>query len=261
MGKLLEIRNLYIQFENGCDTVRAVNGVNLDICDSEIVALVGESGSGKTVCALSIAGILPANAKISRGQIYFKGNNLLEYSEKKLQALRGKEISYIFQEASASLNPVLTIGEQIRETITLHQNKSAKEAKSIASQLIEMVKLPARENILGSYPHQLSGGMNQRVMIAIALAMRPALLIADEPTTALDVTIEAQIIELILTLRKDFGYAILFITHNLNLAAKIARRIAIMYKGEIAQIGSPDEIFNNPTHKHTAELVNSIIRL
>ena len=257
MDNLLEIRGLEVRFGD----IAAVDGADLDIADGEILALVGESGSGKTVTALSITKILPEDARIAEGKILFKGRDLLQCREEELEEIRGKEISYIFQEAGASLNPVLPIGRQIQEAIILHQKKSRKEAADIAFTLLEMVKLRHPLDILKSYPHQLSGGMNQRVMIAIALAMKPKLLIADEPTTALDVTIESEIIRLLLELKKTLGFSILFITHNLRLVGKFADQVAIMYRGKIVEKAKTQDIFSNPKHKHTEDLINSIIRL
>ncbi|MEK6567608.1 MAG: ABC transporter ATP-binding protein [Candidatus Omnitrophota bacterium] len=262
MNKLLEIRNLSIRFCLQHQIVQAVERVDLDIFEDEILALVGESGSGKTMTALSVTGILPQSAKITGGEVIFQGRDLLKTAERDLEAIRGKEISYIFQEAQASLNPVLPIGRQIQESIILHhQAKDKKEALNIAGHLLELVRLPHPQRILRSYPHQLSGGMNQRVMIALGLSCRPKLLIADEPTSSLDVTVEAQIIRMLLELKEKLRFSILFITHNLALAERFASRVAIMFKGKIVEEGLTKDIFSAPQHPHTQELINSIIRL
>ena len=261
MNKILELRNLHIHFRQHHQIVRAVEGVNLDIYEREILALVGESGSGKTVTALSITGLLPENAQITSGEIIFQEQDLLKINQKTLEALRGKEISYIFQEAAASLNPVLTIGRQIQETVMLHQDLNKQEAYDLGLELLQSVGLLKPQNILKSYPHQLSGGMNQRVMIAMSLSSGPRLLIADEPTTALDVTVEAEVIRMLLELKKKMEFSILFITHNLALVKEFASRIAIMYKGKIVEEATTEDIFSSPGHPHTRELISSIIRL
>ena len=236
--------------------------VDLDLFENEILALVGESGSGKTMTALSITKILPQSATITEGKVIFQGRDLLKTAERDLEAIRGKEISYIFQEAQASLNPVLSIGRQIQESVILHhQAKDKKQALSMSEDLLKLVRLPHPERILRSYPHQLSGGMNQRVMIALGLSSGPKLLIADEPTSSLDVTVEAQIIRMLLELKEQLRFSILFITHNLALAERFASRIAIMFKGKIVEAGLTKDIFSAPKHPHTRELINSIIRL
>jgi len=262
MNKLLEIKNLSIRFCRQHRTVQAVEKVDLDLFENEILALVGESGSGKTMTALSITKILPQSATITEGKVIFQGRDLLKTAERDLEAIRGKEISYIFQEAQASLNPVLSIGRQIQESVILHhQAKDKKEALNMAEDLLKLVRLPHPERILRSYPHQLSGGMNQRVMIALGLSSGPKLLIADEPTSSLDVTVEAQIIRMLLELKEQLRFSILFITHNLALAERFASRIAIMFKGRIVEAGLTKDIFSAPKHPHTRELINSIIRL
>ena len=233
----------------------------MDIAEGEIVALVGESGSGKTITALSITRILPKTAQIISGEVIFQNQDLLKVSDTQIEAIRGRDISYIFQEASASLNPVLTIGRQITESIMLHQKKDKNEARELALDLLKLVHLRHPETIFKSYPHQLSGGMNQRVMISIALSSRPKLLIADEPTTALDVTIEKEIIRVLLELKEKLNYSILFITHNLALIQEFAHKIAIMYKGRIVETAAPKTIFSSAQHPHTQELISSVIRL
>ena len=262
MNKLLEIKNLSIRFCRQHRTVQAVEKVDLDLFENEILALVGESGSGKTMTALSITKILPQSATITEGKVIFQGRDLLKTAERDLEAIRGKEISYIFQEAQASLNPVLSIGRQIQESVILHhQAKDKKQALSMAEDLLRLVRLPHPERILRSYPHQLSGGMNQRVMIALGLSSGPKLLIADEPTSSLDVTVEAQIIRMLLELKEQLRFSILFITHNLALAERFASRIAIMFKGKIVEAGLTKDIFSAPQHPHTKELIRSIIRV
>ena len=261
MNSLLEIKNLHIHFIRASQTVKAVEGVDLAIGEGEILALVGESGSGKTMTGLSITRILPKSARIISGQIFFQNKDLFKVSKQEIESIRGKEISYIFQEAAASLNPVLTIGKQLQETIMLHQEVNGSRALDLAADFLRLAHLAGPKEILSSYSHQLSGGMNQRVMIALALSSRPKLLIADEPTTALDATIEAQVIRELLELKDKLNFGILFITHNLALVEKFAHRIAIMYKGRIAEAGSVREIFNNPRHPHTRDLISSIVRL
>ena len=260
-NNLLEIKNLHIHFRQQNKLIRAVEGVSLDIGEGEIVGLVGESGSGKTLTALTITRILPKTAEIVSGEIIFQNQDLLRVNESRIEAIRGRDISYIFQEASASLNPVLPIGRQISEGIMLHQNKTKKEARDLALDLLRLVRLKRPEDIVKSYPHQLSGGMNQRVMIAIALSSKPKLLIADEPTTALDVTIEKEIMRVLLELQAQLNYSILFITHNVALVQEFAHRIAIMYKGKIVENAERETIFSSPLHEHTKELISAIIRL
>lgn len=280
MNKILEIKNLHIHFKHHHQTVnpvrnysatredrfvsngvKAVEGVDLDIYEGEILALVGQSGSGKTVTGLSITRILPQSAEIISGEIIFQGQDLLKAGQARINAIRGRDISYIFQEAAASLNPVLAIGRQVTESIMLHQNKTKKEAWDLALDALTQARLSRPESIMRSYPHQLSGGMNQRVMIAMAICVRPRLLIADEPTTALDVTVEAEVIAELLALKEKFNFSILFITHNLSLVEKFAHRVAIMYKGRVVEQGASRRIFASPAHPHTRELIDSIIRV
>lgn len=261
MNKILEIKNLHIHFRHHHQTVKAVEGVGLDIYEGEILALVGQSGSGKSVMALSITRILPPSAEIISGEVIFQNQDLLKAGPARIDAVRGRDISYIFQEAAASLNPVLTIGRQITESIILHQGKTRKEAWDLALDALMQVRLSRPESIMQSYPHQLSGGMNQRVMIAMALSSRPKLLIADEPTTALDVTVEAEVIRELLELKKRLNFSILFITHNLSLVERFAQRIAIMHNGRVVEQGASRQIFASPAHPHTRELIDSIIRI
>lgn len=256
MNDLLEIRDLRVCFSavNG-NSACVVNGLNLDIKTNETLCLAGESGSGKTITAMSITGILPRHAKIISGQIKYNGRDLLKLNNKELEGIRGSQIAYVFQEPASFLNPVFTIGNQIMEAITLHQDKNRSQAKTEALALLDLVGLKDPERIFLSYPHQLSGGMNQRAFIAMALACSPRLLIADEPTTSLDVTVEAQILKLLLALKEKIGFSLLFITHNLSIAKKIADRICIMHKGTIVEEGTVQSIFNSAQHFHTRELI------
>ncbi|MBI4708410.1 MAG: ABC transporter ATP-binding protein [Candidatus Omnitrophica bacterium] len=257
MENLLEIKNLKVDFFVNKKLVPVIDGVSFCINKDEVLVLAGESGSGKTLSALSITKILPHNAIITSGSIKFSGSDLLVMDEKQLVDIRGREIAYIFQEPTSYLNPVFTIGDQITEVIMLHQNKNKESAIEEAKELLSLVKIKEPKRVLFDYPHQLSGGMNQRVFLAMALACRPRLLIADEPTTALDVTIEAQILQLLLELKKTMGFSLLFITHNLSIAKRIANRICIMHKGKIVEEGSVEKIFDAPEHFHTRELINA----
>lgn len=257
MDKLLEIKNLKVSFYLDNKTLAAVKGTNLEIANGQVLVLAGESGSGKTITALSIAKILPANARVDDGEIIFEGRDLLKMDEKSLSKIRGKEIAYIFQEPTAYLNPVYTIGNQITEAIILHQDKNKKEAAKETLELLGRVRIQDPERVSLDYPHQLSGGMNQRALIAMALACKPKLLIADEPTTSLDVTIEAEILKLLMELKKELKFSLLFITHNLSIAKKIADKVSIMYKGEIVEEGACESIFRSPKHFHTKELINA----
>lgn len=261
MNKILEIKNLHIHFRHHHQTVKAAEGVDLDIYEGEILALVGQSGSGKTVTGLSVTKILPPSAEIISGEVFFQNQDLLKAGPARIDAIRGRDISYIFQEAAASLNPVLTIGRQITESIILHQGKTKKEAWDLALDALMQARLSRPESIMRNYPHQLSGGMNQRVMIAMAICARPKLLIADEPTTALDVTVEAEVIAELLELKERLNFSILFITHNLALVEKFAQRVAIMHKGRVVEQGVSKQIFASPAHPHTRELINSIVRI
>lgn len=257
MAEFLEIKNLKVDFYLEKGVISAVDGVYLNIRQNETVVLAGESGSGKTITALSITKLLPANAKIEEGSVIFNGRDIATLSMKQLTALRGKEIAYIFQEPTSYLNPVFTIGDQITETISLHQNKNKKQAFNEALELLKLVNINNPRKTMFDYPHQLSGGMNQRALIAMAIACKPKLLIADEPTTSLDVTIEAQVLELLMDLKKQLGFSLLFITHNLSIAKKIADRVYIMYKGKIVEEGLKEEIFYKQTHFHTKELIQA----
>ncbi len=258
---LLKVHNLHVWFRKKKETIPAVNGVSFSIAQDDTLGLVGESGSGKTITALAILGLVPPPGEIIKGEILFLGQNLLFLPPKRWQQLRGKEISIIFQDPMTSLNPVFTIGEQIAEVFTHHFEYSAKEAKIKAIELLKKVGIPAAESRLNTYPHQLSGGLRQRVMIAIALAAQPKLLIADEPTTALDVTVQAQILELMLNLKRQMGMSILFISHDLTVVAQVVRRIAVMYAGKITEMANTEELFKNPLHPYTQGLLNAIPRI
>jgi len=257
MDNLLEIRDLKVNFYLEKQVITAVEEVNLYIKSGEVLLLVGESGSGKTVTSLAITRIIPANARIISGRAVFEGQDLLSLDEGQLRRVRGAKIAYIFQEPTSFLNPVYSIGNQISEVIMLHQNKSHNQARKIAEELLSLVKIKEPERVLFDYPHQLSGGMNQRVFLAMALACRPRLLIADEPTTALDVTTEAEILQLLLDLKGKMGFSLLFITHSLSIAKRIADRICVMYKGRVVDEGSQEKIFLHPGHFHTKELIEA----
>jgi ABC-type dipeptide/oligopeptide/nickel transport system ATPase component len=255
MEKLLVVKNLKVDFQLDDRVIHAVEGVDLRVDRNETVVLAGESGSGKTITALALTRILPRNARIVSGEVLLEGKNILDLEESQLSLIRGARIAYIFQEPTSYLNPVYTIGEQITEVIILHQDKLRKEAREQAKRLLEAVQISEVDRVFSSYPHQLSGGMNQRVFIAMSLACKPDLLICDEPTTSLDVTIEAQILKLLIRLKKELGFSLLFITHNLAIANKIASRIYVMYQGKIVEEGLTSEIFNSPKHFHTRELI------
>ena len=254
---LLEVRGLDISFRSAEGTVKVVYDLHFKLEEADVFGLVGESGCGKTLTALSIMGILPQNFFAS-GEVIFKGRNLLGLESESMRRLRGKELSMIFQEPSTSLNPVLTVGYQVAEVLKTHMGLSKEEAMAHARELLAAVKIPSPEIRIKEYPHQLSGGMRQRVMIAMAIACKPSLLIADEPTTALDVTIQAQILELLQGLREDIKMAILLITHDLGIIAENAQRVAIMYAGRIMELLDVYELFNNPRHPYTIGLLESL---
>lgn len=258
---MLEIKNLKVEFHLENQIITAVSGAQLDIKQNEVVVLAGESGSGKTVTALSICKILPRNAHIVSGSINFAGREMLTLNESELIKMRGKDIAYIFQEPVSYLNPVYTIGDQIMEAIRLHQGKIRKEAYEEAINLLKKVRIWESKRVFQSYPHQLSGGMNQRAFIAMSLACNPKLLIADEPTTSLDVTIEKEILDLLLDLKNKLKFSLLFITHNLSIAQKIAERIFVMYKGKIVEEGNLEDIFKSAQHFHTRELLSAYERI
>ena len=257
---LLEIKNLQLDFGSKEKAVRAVDGVSLAIDAGETLCLVGESGCGKSVTALSIAKLVPSPpAYYSGGEILLEGRDVLRMTKTELQKIRGGVVSYIFQEPSASLNPVFRVGNQIKESLKLHRPRKATDAEVV--RLLKLVNIPSPESRMRDYPHQLSGGMQQRVMIAMAIASEPRLLIADEPTTALDVTIQAQILELLLDLKKRLGMAMLLITHNLGIVSDIADRLAVMYAGQIVELAPAADLLRRPFHPYTRALMNSVPKL
>lgn len=258
---LLQIENLKLSFATPSGEVNALNDVSLTLKQGDVLGIVGESGSGKSVTAFSLMRLTPANGRIVGGKTVFNGHTITEMSEKQMRTVRGKEVSIIFQDPMTSLNPVYTIGNQIKEVILLHTNATKQEAQARAAELLSLVGINEPEKRLKQYPHELSGGMRQRVMIAIALACEPKLLIADEPTTALDVTIQAQILELMMELKDKLGMSIIMITHDLGVVANMCDKIAVMYAGQIVEYGETREIFYNPKHEYTKGLLNSIPRL
>jgi peptide/nickel transport system ATP-binding protein len=258
---LLEVNNLQIAFATSSGLLPAVHGTSFTVDAGETVAIVGESGSGKSITALSLLRLLKEPETKISGEILFRGRDLLTLSEPKMRAVRGQEISMIFQEPMSSLNPVMTVGRQIAEAISLHKKISTAEANAHALAMLIRVGIPAPEQRMREYPHQLSGGMRQRVMTAIALACDPALLIADEPTTALDVTVQAQILDLMRELKSRLGSAIILITHDMGVVAELAQRVIIMYAGRIVEQASSQEMFERPSHPYTKGLLGAIPRL
>ncbi len=258
---LLDIKDERLSFFTPAGEVKALNGVSLSMEEGEVLGIVGESGSGKSVTAYSIMGLTAYPGKLVGGTINFNGHQIDKMTEKEFRAIRGNEVSIIFQDPMTSLNPVYTIGNQITEAILLHTDKTKAEANARARELLELVGINEPDKRLKQYPHELSGGMRQRVMIAIALACEPKLLIADEPTTALDVTIQAQILELMQSLREKLGMSIIMITHDLGVVASMCEKIAVMYAGHIVEYGTTDEIFYSPKHEYTKGLINSIPKL
>lgn len=259
--KLLEIKDEYLSFFTPAGEVKALSGVSFSMEEGEVLGIVGESGSGKSVTAYSLMGLTAYPGKLIGGTIRFNGHQVDQMTEKEFRKMRGNEVSIIFQDPMTSLNPVYTIGNQIKEVILLHTNKTKQEAQARAKELLELVGINEPERRLKQYPHELSGGMRQRVMIAIALACEPKLLIADEPTTALDVTIQAQILELMQELREKLGMSIIMITHDLGVVASMCEKIAVMYAGHIIEYGTADEIFYEPRHEYTKGLIKSIPKL
>ena len=257
--KLLEVEGLETQFNTPDGIVHAVNGVSLDLHEGETLCLVGESGCGKSVTVLSILRLIQSPpGKIAAGKAFFKGEDLLAMSNEEIRQIRGGQISMIFQDPMTSLNPIMTIGKQLEEPMLLHLGISKNEAQERSVKLLESVGIPQAADRLKDYPHQYSGGMRQRVMIAMALSCNPQILIADEPTTALDVTIQAQIVDLVVRLREELGMAIIWITHDLGIAASIANRIAVMYGGFIIEKAPVSELYAHPTHPYTIGLLNSL---
>lgn len=258
---LLEVNSLHISFATSRGLLPAVHGISFAVRTGETVAIVGESGSGKSITALSLLRLLKEPETQIRGEIRFKGSDLLKASPSELRAVRGDEISMIFQEPMSSLNPVMTVGRQIAESVSLHKKISGADAKAHALRMLIQVGIPAPDQRMKEYPHQLSGGMRQRVMTAMALACEPALLIADEPTTALDVTVQAQILDLMRELKSRLGSAIILITHDMGVVAELAQRVMIMYAGRIVEEASTEDIFARPSHPYTIGLLGAIPRL
>jgi peptide/nickel transport system ATP-binding protein len=256
---ILQIKDLKVSFQSGKKYVPAVDGISFELKEGEILGIVGESGSGKSVTSLTTMGLIPTPpGKVETGEIYFDGKDLTHLSEKEWRKIRGNQISMIFQEPMTSLNPLFTVGNQLMEAIRLHTDLSKKEANSRSVELLKLVGIPRAEGILKEYPHQLSGGMRQRVMIAIAMACNPKMLIADEPTTALDVTIQAQILALMKDLNTKTNTSIILITHDLGVVAEICERVIVMYCGQIVEQGDVRTILKNPKHPYTKGLLKSI---
>ena len=258
---VLDVRNLAISLSDGAVRVPAVEGVDFTINRGEVFGLVGESGCGKSLCALALAGLLKAPMAVSGGQILLEGRDLAPLPPREMRRLRGDKVSMIFQEPMTALNPLMTVGDQIGEMFVLHRGLTPRAARLKAIEALEQVQVSSPERRINAYPHQLSGGMRQRVMIAIALACDPALLIADEPTTALDVTIQAEIVELVLELCRAKGTAVMMISHDLGLVARVCNRVAVMYAGQIVEQRSAEEIFTAPAHPYTRGLINALPRL
>lgn len=258
---VLEVKNLKTHFFTERGVIPAVDGVSFHLNEGELVGIVGESGSGKSVTSLSIMDLIEEPGRIVDGEVLYNGKDLVPMSEREMRKIRGNDIAMIFQEPLTSLNPVLTIGKQITEAILMHQDVSKQEAKKQAIELLNKVRIPRAEQVYASYPHLLSGGMRQRVMIAMALSCNPKILIADEPTTALDVTIQAQIIKLLKELSKDFGAAIMLITHDLGVIAEMVDRVVVMYGGKVVEQTDVHTLFKSPQHPYTQGLINSTPRI
>lgn len=261
MEKTLEIKNLTVSFDTFAGEVQAVRGVNWYLNSGETIAIVGESGCGKTVSIQTILGLNRKNARIKDGEVLFKGENLLDKTPKQMRKYQGNELSIIFQDPFTYLNPTMTVGKQIMEVYLKHNKASKKEAEAKAIEMLKLISLPNPEENMKRYPHQLSGGMRQRIMIAMALINNPKVLFADEPTTALDVTVQAQIIDLMNNLKKQLDSSIVLITHDMGVVANMADRIYIMYAGKIMEEGTSSDIFKNPNHPYTLGLLNSVPRL
>ncbi|MGD8189124.1 ABC transporter ATP-binding protein [Brevibacillus ginsengisoli] len=260
--KILEVKDLHVSFHTYAGEVKAVRGVNFHVNRGEAVAIVGESGCGKSVTAQSLMKLIPMPpGDIKKGQIIFNGQDLVKKSNKEMESIRGKDIGMIFQDPMTSLNPTMTIGNQIMEGLIKHQKMSKSAARQRSIELLEIVGIPQPEKRITQYPHEFSGGMRQRAMIAISLACSPKLLIADEPTTALDVTIQAQILELMKDLQKKMGTSIIMITHDLGVVAEMCERVIVMYAGKVIETGTVDEVFYNPQHPYTKGLLRSVPRL
>ena len=259
MDKLLEVKGLKTYFYTSRGVVKAVDGVDFSVEPGKTLGIVGESGCGKSISSMSILRLIPSPpGKIEEGQILFNGKDLIKVSDEEMRNIRGNDISMIFQEPMTSLNPVFTVGYQIMEILMLHQNMSEEEAQKKTIEMLKLVRIPRAEKVVNEYPHQLSGGMRQRVMIAMALACQPKLLIADEPTTALDVTIQAQILELMDELKVKLNTAIMLITHDLGVIAEMADHVIVMYAGKVVEDAPVEELFESPRHPYTIGLMNSI---
>ncbi|MFD5146430.1 ABC transporter ATP-binding protein [Streptomyces sp. NBC_01298] len=259
---LLEVRDLHVEFKTRDGVAKAVNGVNYSVAEGETLAVLGESGSGKSVTAQAVMGILDMPpGRIAGGEILFKGKDLLKMKEEERRKVRGNEMAMIFQDALSSLNPVLSVGAQLGEMYEVHRGMSRKDARNKAVELMDRVKIPAARERVGDYPHQFSGGMRQRIMIAMAMALEPSLIIADEPTTALDVTVQAQVMDLLAELQRELNMGLILITHDLGVVADVADKIAVMYAGRIVEAAPVHEIYRNPAHPYTRGLLDSIPRL
>ncbi|KOV23850.1 methionine ABC transporter ATP-binding protein [Streptomyces sp. XY413] len=259
---LLKVRDLHVEFKTRDGVAKAVNGVHYSVDEGETLAVLGESGSGKSVTAQAVMGILDVPpGRIAGGEILFKGRDLLKMKEDERRRIRGAEMAMIFQDALSSLNPVLTVGAQLGEMYEVHRGTSRKEARAKAVELMDRVRIPAAKQRVGDYPHQFSGGMRQRIMIAMALALEPSLIIADEPTTALDVTVQAQVMDLLAELQRELNMGLILITHDLGVVADVADKIAVMYAGRIVEAAPVHEIYKAPAHPYTRGLLDSIPRL
>ncbi|MEV0275471.1 ABC transporter ATP-binding protein [Streptomyces sp. NPDC050610] len=259
---LLEVRDLHVEFHTRDGVVKAINGVNYSVSAGETLAVLGESGSGKSVTAQAIMGILDMPpGKIPQGEIFFRGDDMLRMSDEERRKIRGRKMAMIFQDALSALNPVLSVGYQLGEMFRVHQGMSRKDAKAKSIELMDRVRIPAAKARVNDYPHQFSGGMRQRIMIAMALALEPDLIIADEPTTALDVTVQAQIMDLLAELQREFNMGLILITHDLGVVADVADKIAVMYAGRIVETAPVHELYKRPAHPYTRGLLDSIPRL
>ncbi len=259
---LLEVRDLHVEFRTRDGVAKAVNGVTYGVDEGETLAVLGESGSGKSVTAQAVMGILDTPpGRITSGEVVFQGRDLLKLKEEERRRIRGAEMAMIFQDALSALNPVLTVGDQLAEMFTVHRGMSRKDARAKAVELMDRVRIPAARERVRQYPHQFSGGMRQRIMIAMAIALEPALIIADEPTTALDVTVQAQVMELLAELQREYRMGLILITHDLGVVADVADRIAVMYAGRIVESAPVHEIYKAPAHPYTRGLLDSIPRL
>lgn len=261
MSEILEVKDLHVSFNTYAGEVKAVRGINFTVNKGEFVAIVGESGCGKTVTSETIMGLLPTSGFIKQGEIIFQGEDLVKKTEHEMGKIRGKEIGMIFQDPMTSLNPTMTVGNQIAEGLRKHKELSKREAREGALEALKLVGIPIPEKRIDQYPHQFSGGMRQRVMIAIALASEPALLIADEPTTALDVTIQAQILSLMKNLQDQLNTSTILITHDLGVVAEVCDKVVVMYAGKVVETGTVDDIFYHPQHPYTKGLLASVPRL